>query len=128
MEMLRFKVGQNCPLVAQDLSVWEALKRVETGRRPGALLVVDDAGRLVGIFTDGDLRRLVVQGDMELKRALKDAMTKKPRSLRGDSLVRDAVKMVREARLDEIPIVDGAGKPLGILDVQDLVAMRLVRD
>ena len=127
-EVLRFKVGHNCPLVPQELSVWEALKRVETGRRPGALLVVDEAGRLVGIFTDGDLRRLVVRGDMELKQSLGEAMTRKPRTLRGTALVRDAVRMVREARLDEIPVVDEAGRPLGILDVQDLVAMRLVRD
>ncbi len=127
-EMLRFKVGQNCPAVSEEASVWEALQRVETGRRPGALLIVDDSQRLTGIFTDGDLRRLVLRGESELHKRLKSVMTKNPRRLTGTSLVRDAVRMVRESRLDEIPVVDDDGHPLGILDVQDLVAMRLVRD
>jgi arabinose-5-phosphate isomerase len=43
-------------------------------------------------------------------------------------MVRDAVRMVREYRQDEIPVVDGDGRPVGILDVQDLIAMRLVAD
>jgi len=127
-EMLRFRVGQNCPLVSEELSVWEALQRVETGRRPGALLVVDQVNRLTGIFTDGDLRRLVLKGESELHKRLKAVMTRNPRSLAGTALLRDAVRMVRESRLDEIPVLDGDGHPLGILDVQDLIAMRLVRD
>jgi arabinose-5-phosphate isomerase len=55
-------------------------------------------------------------------------MTKHPRTLPADALVRDAVRMVRELRVDELPVVDAEGKPLGLLDVQDLVAMKVVRD
>ena len=54
-------------------------------------------------------------------------MTRSPVSLAETALVRDAVLLTRERRVDEIPIVDAAGEPVGVLDVQDLIAMRLVR-
>jgi arabinose-5-phosphate isomerase len=128
-EMLRFKAGQNCPLIAQDVSVRDALERAaEVGRRPGAILLVDGNGKLTGIFTDGDLRRLILRDAKELAKPIESVMTRNPRSIASSSLVRDAVRMFRECRQDEIPVVDPAGKPIGILDVQDLVAMRLVRD
>jgi arabinose-5-phosphate isomerase len=55
-------------------------------------------------------------------------MTRNPRTLAHTALVRDAVRMVREFRADEIPVVDGDHRPIGLLDVQDLVAMKLVKD
>jgi arabinose-5-phosphate isomerase len=128
-EALRFVAGKNLPLVPEGLTVLQALERAEeAGRRPGAMLIVDESGKLAGIFTDGDLHRLILRDSKELQKPISTVMTRRPRSLRDDALVRDAVKMVRESRLDEIPVVDHAGKPVGILDVQDLVAMRLVRD
>lgn len=128
-EALRFTVGRNLPLVPEGVTVLQALERAEEkGRRPGAMLIVDGAGRLAGIFTDGDLHRLILRDRGELNKPISMVMTQRPKSLRSGSLVRDAVKMVRESRLDEIPVVDEDGKPVGILDVQDLVAMRLVRD
>jgi arabinose-5-phosphate isomerase len=129
-EMLRFKAGHNCPLIPQEVSVREALERAaEVGRRPGAILLIESGpGRLTGIFTDGDLRRLILRDAAELDKPIEGVMTRDPRSIPSTALVRDAVRMFRECRQDEIPVVDAAGKPLGILDVQDLVAMRLVRD
>jgi arabinose-5-phosphate isomerase len=67
-------------------------------------------------------------GAEALAAPLSDCMTKHPRTLPADALVRDAVRMVRELRVDELPVVDAEGKPLGLLDVQDLVAMKVVRD
>jgi arabinose-5-phosphate isomerase len=96
-------------------------------RRPGALLLVDrGTGTLSGIFTDGDLRRVVMRSAAELDRPARELMTRTPTTLRDTDLVRDAVNMVREHRRDEIPVVDGEGKPVGILDVQDLISMRLI--
>jgi arabinose-5-phosphate isomerase len=129
-DVLRFEAGRNLPLVDQRLSVAAALgQAAELGRRPGAMLVVDQStGRLSGIFTDGDLRRLVLRDAAELSRPIEAVMTRNPRTLAHTALVRDAVNMVREFRQDEIPVVDGDGRPIGILDVQDLIAMRLVKD
>ena len=92
------------------------------------LLVDEPSGRLAGIFTDGDLRRHVCADAGALGRAMSELMTKNPRVLRDDALVRDAVTLFREFRQDEIPIVDGQGRPVGLLDVQDLITLRLVSD
>ena len=55
------------------------------------------------------------------------AMTRTPRSLPDTSLVRDAVHLMAQTRQDEIPVVDAQGKPVGLLDVQDLITLRVVR-
>lgn len=129
VELLRFRAGENLPLVREGATVGEALRGADrTGRRPGALVVVDASGRLTGIFTDGDLRRLVLRDASGLEKPIESVMTRSPRSLASDALVRDAVNMVREFRQDEIPVVGASGEPVGVLDVQDLIAMKLVKD
>jgi arabinose-5-phosphate isomerase len=55
-------------------------------------------------------------------------MTPRPQHLTVDDLVRDAVRLVRERRLDEIPVLDHDGKPVGLVDVQDLIAMKVVSE
>ena len=128
-DVLRFRVGDGLPIVPQSQAVREALEEVgRLGRRPGALLAVDADGCLTGIFTDGDLRRLVIGDASNLDRPLEEVMTRSPRALPDSALVRDAVRMVREQRQDEIPVVDDAGRPVGLLDVQDLIAMKVVAD
>ena len=129
VDVLRFSAGKNLEVVEEGRTVRAALEAAEHfGRRPGALLVVDDAGKLSGIFTDGDLRRLILERPERLEAPIRDAMTRSPRALRDDALVRDAVRMVRELRADEIPIIDADGRPVGLLDVQDLVAIKVVQD
>lgn len=128
-EVLRFKAGKNLPMVREDSTVRRALEEASAlGRRPGALLIVDESGVLRGIFTDGDVRRLVLSSPEGLDRRIGDVMTKSPRSLAVSALVRDAVRMVREHRQDEIPVVDERGRPVGLLDVQDLIAIKVVED
>jgi arabinose-5-phosphate isomerase len=135
-EILRFRVAEgplstgNVPLIDDHVSVREALTRAASiERRPGALLLIDArTGRLTGIFTDGDLRRLILRSPAELDRPIHEVMTRTPRTIPSSALVRDAVRLIRERRQDEIPVVDEAGRPVGILDVQDLIAMRLVRE
>ena len=129
LEAVRFRVGRNLPCVQASGTLADALREAGDGRRAGALMVVDAGGRLIGLVTDGDVRRLVnARGAAALTAPLSDCMTKHPRTLPADALVRDAVRMVRELRVDELPVVDADGKPLGLLDVQDLVAMKVVRD
>jgi arabinose-5-phosphate isomerase len=128
-EIMRFRVGTNLAVVADTVTVREAIAPAGEIRRPGASVLVDEAGRLSGIFTDGDLRRVVVSGgERALDAPIRERMTRHPQHLTVDSLVRDAVRLVRERRLDEIPVVDHEGKPVGLIDVQDLIAMRVVKD
>ncbi|MCI0631462.1 MAG: KpsF/GutQ family sugar-phosphate isomerase [Phycisphaerales bacterium] len=127
-EALRFRVGENLPVVSDQLSVREALERTPGDRRAGAILIVDQRQRLVGIFTDGDLRRLMLKDAEGMKRNIGQVMTPRPQYLTVDDLVRDAVRLVRERRLDEIPVLDHDGKPVGLVDVQDLIAMKVVSE
>jgi arabinose-5-phosphate isomerase len=127
-ECLRFTAGRNLPLVHGGMTVRRALDEAQAmGRRPGAVIVVGETGVLAGIFTDGDLRRLVLRDVAGLDRPIAEVMTRHPRCLKDSALVRDAVRMFREHRQDEIPVVDEAGKPVGMLDVQDLIAMKVVQ-
>jgi arabinose-5-phosphate isomerase len=130
-DVLRFRVGENLPVVRDTTTVREALRQAGGKRRAGAIVLVDDADRLSGIFTDGDLRRLVNTSDdpaSGLAAPINQCMTPSPRHLRHTDLVRDAVRLVRELRLDEIPVVGADGTPLGLIDVQDLIAMKVVVD
>ena len=127
-DALRFVAGRNVPLIPDTATVLEAQSRAaEIDRRPGAILLVDAEGRLTGIFTDSDLRRLVIRDATALGRPIAEVMTREPRTLADTALVRDAVAMVRQFRQDEIPIVDTHRRPVGILDVQDLVTLKLIR-
>lgn len=128
-EVMRWTAGKNLPLIDAAHSVATALEDASrVGRRPGAILLVDARGVLAGIFTDADLRRLVLRDATKLRAPISDVMTRSPRFLRDDALVRDAVRMIMEHRQDEVPVVDGQGRPVGMLDVQDLIAMRLVHE
>ena len=127
-EALRFRVGENLAVVPDSATVGEALDRTADGRRAGAVVLVDDAGQLSGIFTDADFRRLMRADPDGMKRTMRDVMTRQPMHLTVDHLVRDAVQMVREKRLDEIPVLDREGRPVGLVDVQDLIAMKVVRE
>lgn len=129
-EVLRFVAGKSLPLIPDDTTVEDALRlAASVARRPGAMLLVDPKlGTLSGIFTDGDLRRLVLREPRELTKPVSEVMTRNPRTLPHSALVRDAVRLIREYRQDEIPVVDDDGKPVGILDVQDLIAMRLIKE
>ncbi|MCB9846205.1 MAG: KpsF/GutQ family sugar-phosphate isomerase [Phycisphaeraceae bacterium] len=131
MDVVRAIAGRDLAMVHDGLTVGEALREADKGdrRRSGALLLVDGpTGRLTGIFTDGDLRRLICQDPGALHRPVRDRMTRNPRTLPASALLRDAVVLIREHRQDEIPIVDGQGRPVGLLDVQDLVTLRLVSE
>jgi arabinose-5-phosphate isomerase len=94
------------------------------GRRTGAVMLVDDAGRLVGLFTDSDLARLFEQRrDAALDRPIEEVMTNNPlTSVVGDRVV-DAVEILRSHRISELPVVDAAGRPVGLLDITDLLGL-----
>ncbi len=132
VDAMRFRADQNLPLVPVSATVAQAIgAEVPSAgaRRAGAVLVVDASGKLAGIFTDGDLRRLLIrEGYDGLNQPISGVMTANPRRLTDANLVRDAVQMVREYRIDELPVVDAQGRPLGLLDVQDLIALKVIEE
>ncbi|ACL67529.1 KpsF/GutQ family protein [Anaeromyxobacter dehalogenans 2CP-1] len=115
------------PVVREDAPLAAAVAvMTETPGRPGATSVVAADGTLVGIFTDGDLRRLVEHGETDFARPVSSAMCRGPKTVRPDALVVDAARVLRQARIDQVPVVDEAGRPVGLLDVQDLLAAKIL--
>lgn len=94
------------------------------GRRSGAIMLVDVTGRLSGIFTDSDLARLLEsQRDVALDRPMFEVMTRSPRRLFSGALLGDALAMLAAYRISELPVVDSEHRPVGLIDVTDLVQL-----
>ena len=120
------RTGAANPTVSKDASLRETAAVMSTVGRPGAASVVDDDGRLVGIFTDGDLRRLVQQDEVDFTRPVSVVMGRHPRTVGPDDLAVTAAEILREGQIDQLPVVDADGRPVGLLDVQDILSARLL--
>lgn len=119
------RTGHNNPIVRDNKIVKEVLLSI-TRARAGSASVVDAKGKLVGIFTDGDLRRHLETGHNVINMRMKEVMTKNPTVTRKDRLAAEALEIMRSKRIDEIPVVDEKGRPIGLLDVQDILKAGLV--
>ncbi|WP_373044428.1 SIS domain-containing protein [Vulgatibacter sp.] len=119
--------GDANPVVRMDEPLSRAVAvMTQTPGRPGATLVVDRRGKLAGIFTDGDLRRLFEAGTTSPSTPIGELMGKDPRTVHPEMLVLDAAEVLRESRIDQVPVVDDKNRPLGLLDVQDLLAVKVL--
>jgi len=128
-EAMRFRKDEELRCVSDALSLGDALAQAETGkRRTGAMLMVDSAGRLSGILTDADIRRTLVanRGRDILAEPVSALMIRNPKRIRMGELASQAVAILNEYRIDELPVVDDAGKPVGVIDVQDLLGIKTV--
>src|SRR5882672_7300447 len=107
------RTGERNPTVRADTSLRDtAAVMTRTEGRPGAASVLDAEGKLIGIFTDGDLRRLVQRGEVDFARPVSHVMGKSPRTVRPDDLAIAAAEMLRETQVDQLPVVDGDGRPV----------------
>jgi arabinose-5-phosphate isomerase len=127
-EAMTFRLGENLPVASDRLTVGEVLHQVSTiKRRSGAVVLIGEDGRLTGLFTDGDLRRLLTDGKNEpLKRPMANEMKRNPYTISGDALASEAMAIMQRHRFDELPVVDADGRPIGLIDVQDLVVLRML--
>jgi len=117
--------GSQNPIVNENAKVKAVLLKI-TASRAGSAAVVDTKGRLKGIFTDGDLRRHLEEGPGLSKKKVKDVMTKRPKTLKKGCLAVEALRILQEYKIDEIPIVDEKGRAIGLIDVQDLLKAGLI--
>ncbi|RKY39973.1 MAG: KpsF/GutQ family sugar-phosphate isomerase [Candidatus Omnitrophota bacterium] len=119
------RTGKANPLVRENEIVRNVLLRI-TQARAGAAVVVDAYGKLVGIFTDGDLRRHLEKDVHLLKRKVSEVMSRKPVVVDKERLVVECVKIFEEKKIDEIPVVDENNIVIGLLDVQDVLKSGVV--
>ncbi len=115
------RTGRDHPVVKIKTPVRQVLFAI-TKARAGSCTVVDPKGKLVGIFTDGDLRRhLRENGEMILNERIENLATLRPISIRKDRLAAEALHILKSKKIDELPVVDEKGRAVGLLDVQDLL-------
>ncbi len=128
-EAMTFKRGENLPVASERLTVGQVLREVsKIKRRSGAVILLDEGtGKIAGIFSDGDLRRLITNEEgAALARPVREVMTKNPKRVRGDALASEAMALMKHYRIDELPVVDGEDQPIGLIDVQDLVPLKMM--
>ena len=108
------------PIVREGARVRDVLLAI-TKARAGCASVVDARGRLRGIFTDGDLRRHLDSTPNLTTRRVREVMTAHPKTISADRLAMEALRLLQEHKIDELVVVDGQRRPVGLLDVQDLL-------
>jgi arabinose-5-phosphate isomerase len=119
------RTGERNPIVKEETTLTEAIATI-TRARAGAVTIVDASGKLSGIFTDGDLRRTMGKDPKLITSRIVEVMTRRPKSITPDRLASEALKILHEKKIDELPVVNGNGEPVGMLDVQDLLDVGVV--
>jgi arabinose-5-phosphate isomerase len=114
-----------CRIASGSLTVREVFAAVRrSGRRTGAIMLIDDCGALAGIFTDSDLARLVEsRRDALLDEPICGVMTRRPRAIRLGARMSEAVEMLAGRKISELPVIDEAGRPCGLIDITDIVGL-----
>jgi arabinose-5-phosphate isomerase len=116
---------EQCRVAPQEETVRQVLVRVGVpGRRTGATMLVDAEDRLTGIFTDSDLARLFEhRHDSALDAPIRSVMTHNPLHVVEGSLMSEAVALMARRKISELPVVDGDGRPIGLIDITDVVGL-----
>ncbi len=119
------RTGPRNPVASETTTVREALLLM--GRaKAGSVSVTNSRRKLVGVFTDGDLRRHLAEGDNLLACPLKQVMTHHPVCIREDALAAEALKIFNERNIDDLVVVNAAREPVGLVDSQDLPKIKLM--
>ncbi len=99
------------------------------GRRSGAVMLVDADGLLTGIFTDSDLARLLERRRLDaFERPIAEVMTCNPLTIEPDALLEEVFQLLGERRISELPVLDKDGRPVGLVDITDVVGLGAGRD
>jgi arabinose-5-phosphate isomerase len=113
------RTGEMAAYAEASTTIAAAIGKI-TEARCGMCLVVDTNGCLLGVYTDGDLRRSLAQ-QIDITRGLiADSMTSPCKYVEEDALVEDAIEIMRSTRINALPVVDKNKKAVGILDIQDV--------
>lgn len=116
--------GEDLRLAPASATVRNVLSRVSRrGRRTGAIMLLESGGILAGLFTDSDLARLFEQrGEVQLDRPISEVMTRDPWTVAAGSRLQDALDVIRKNKISELPVLDDFSRPVGLLDITDLIA------
>ena len=133
------RTGAHLALVQPTATVMEALLAM-TAAQGGSAVIVDGEGRLLGIFTDGDFRRIMAEDAKAASRGVarrgpdvsrlssrvSEVMTKSPSFVRDDAYAAELLKIFERKRIDDLPVCDAQGRVVGLVDLQDLPKMKVL--
>lgn len=119
--------GDSHTVVPSGTTAKAVVMQMNTTRgRPGAAAIVDAQGVLAGFFTDGDLARHLERDIRFLERPIDDVMNRTPITIGPDTLASEALQILRDRHIDQLVVLDGERRPVGLLDVQDVLAARII--
>lgn len=119
------RTGEDIPAVHPDVLLPAALLEV-TRKGLAMTAIVDDSNHVVGIFTDGDLRRLIEEGKDFSRAQIKEVMHTKPRVLGPEQLAVDAVELMEKHRINQVLVVEKDGTLVGALHIHDLTRAKVI--
>ena len=121
------RTGDACPCVPQEAPLREVLFAI-TSAHAGAAGIVDEAGRLCGIITDGDIRRHLLDDVGCLEQPASAVMTRSPRTCAPGQLATECIRMMQQTArgIGEMPVVDAEGRVVGMLNLKDLLSAGIV--
>ena len=126
-QSMMFKPGEKLPIVRKADTVEQLFEKTGDLKRHGAVMVVDEEGKLAGIVTDADLRRLMTRhGRAAFELRAGEVMTAGCKRIRADALAAEATAIFHKYRIDDLPVVDAEDRPVGLIDVQDIVTIKVV--
>jgi arabinose-5-phosphate isomerase len=117
--------GDNLPVVQSGTSVTDAFK-VISAKRMGMTAVVNRDHEVMGIFTDGDLRRVLSQGMDVRSMVIDDVMTRQPRTIDAQRLASEVAHLMDTTRINHLLVVDSEGKLLGAVGIHDLLESKVL--
>ncbi len=118
--------GDGLPRVSEEATLRQALLEI-LNKRLGMTTVVDAQGRLAGILTDGDLKRILLRGGTDLAQPVAAVMSRSPRRIEADATIARAVRTMEENEggpITSLVVLDGAGAPAGVLHLHDCLGVR----
>jgi len=120
------RTGDRLPVMPETGSVQDAILGMTRAKAGCIVLIHEDTGRLAGILTDGDFRRHVLSSPDFLSQPVSRFMTATPKSVPADALAVEALRTFDRYKIDDLIVVDETGRPVGLVDVQDLPKMKLL--
>ncbi len=119
------RTGEAVPSVSPDAPFIDTMREM-SAKGLGAAAVVDEQGRAIGVFTDGDLRRALEQGRDLLPLSARDIMHPRPRTIRDDALAAEAASLMEEARITTLLVQDAEQRLVGALNTHDLMRAKVI--
>lgn len=126
-QTMLFKPGETLPLAQMGDTILQMLEKNKVSKRHGAVMVTDPQGQLAGIITDADFRRTIsTHGTAAFSLPCSQVMTPNCKRIGENDLAAEAMAIFHKYRIDDLPVVDAGNRPVGMIDVQDIVAIKVV--